>query len=272
MLKLFSRRTPPLCLRCKSVELRPDAEEHEGIAFYDCPSCHRRYAQKPGAPLTYRWLDPISLVLYEFLFRSAPAEGHVTCAVDFIFNEIRQEKREVFVREIEEELHHATQPVSRILNGDRTELQCRAFLAEVTTAARTRMASGGEGSPFWEHDADSYWIQIRRTDDQSLTPAQMAFAKSVAAAAGEMFSEARTLLTDSGLIDGSGGCDAEPAPEPELIKITCDHRPHYDLRIDFLRIGSRFPRLWVNYQFDGALPPTGEERQGQTRGMGVNLY
>jgi hypothetical protein len=103
-----------MCLRCNGVELVPSGPFVHEIEFFDCLACHRKYARKPGRPLTFRWLHPISLVLYEILFDS---------------NRLQQRERsdgpsstppEVLLRiveEIELELTQPTQQVREILDN-----------------------------------------------------------------------------------------------------------------------------------------------------------
>ena len=52
------------CLRCKTVPLTEAGPSDPRIAFFECPSCRRQYALRPGKQLTFRWLHPISLALY----------------------------------------------------------------------------------------------------------------------------------------------------------------------------------------------------------------
>jgi transposase-like protein len=60
------------CLQCSGVVLTRLPESSEEITFFECPSCHRHYAQSPGHSLTYRWSHPVSLALYCILFNREP--------------------------------------------------------------------------------------------------------------------------------------------------------------------------------------------------------
>ena len=121
-----------MCLRCSKVELIPCGPFGHEIEFFDCPACHRRYARKPGGSLTFRWLHPISLVLYEILFDSNPLERLEKSGGP-------SEPPEVLLRiveEIELELTHPTQQVRDILDNPQTEEQCRQYLREFVARSR----------------------------------------------------------------------------------------------------------------------------------------
>src|SRR6516225_7816019 len=59
------------CLRCKTTELFA-LDSPNDISFYECPSCHRNFAQKPRGALHFRWMHPISLILYPLIFEKHP--------------------------------------------------------------------------------------------------------------------------------------------------------------------------------------------------------
>jgi hypothetical protein len=107
------------------------------ITFFQCPSCRRHYAQKPGQSLTYRWGHPISLALYYFSFRSEPECGHVQYAAREIIDGRSQEDIEVFLREIELELKEPSQQVKDILGTHASEISCREFLSSVISLTRS---------------------------------------------------------------------------------------------------------------------------------------
>ena len=121
-----------MCLRCDGVELVPSGPFGHEIQFFDCPACHRRYARKPGGSLTFRWLHPISLVLYGKLFDSS---GHSPIEKSSVPSE-PPEMLLRMVEEIELELTHPTQQVRDILDNPQTEEQCRQYLREYVTMAR----------------------------------------------------------------------------------------------------------------------------------------
>src|SRR5689334_6436970 len=62
------RKTPPNCLRCEGVKLRV-LDCYPGLRNYECPICFRRYSKRDGGALVDRWLMPITLPLYAFVFR-----------------------------------------------------------------------------------------------------------------------------------------------------------------------------------------------------------
>jgi len=121
-----------MCLRCNRVELVPSGPPVHRIEFFDCPACLRRYARKLGGSLTFRWLHPISLVLYEILFDSNPLERLDRSGVPSKPPEALLR----MVEEIELELTHPTQQVRDILDNPRTEEQCRQYLREYVTRVR----------------------------------------------------------------------------------------------------------------------------------------
>ena len=124
-----------MCLRCSGIELVPSGPFGAELEFFDCPACRRRYAREPGGPLTFRWLHPISLVLYEILFDSNPLERLENSGV-------LSEPPEVLLRMVEEielELTQPTQQVRDILDNPQTEEECRLYLRELAARARGRL-------------------------------------------------------------------------------------------------------------------------------------
>ena len=120
-----------MCLRCTGVDLVPAGPLVPEIEFFDCPACHRRYAGKPGQSLTFRWLHPISLVLYERLYPSKCWE--------FEKSGWPSKPPEVLLRMVEEielEIAQPTQQVRDILDNPQTEEQCRQYLREFGAGAR----------------------------------------------------------------------------------------------------------------------------------------
>jgi len=122
------RADSPNCLRCSNVwlsKLRQSAE----IAFFECPACRRQYAKKRGRELTYRWLHPVSLLLYALFRCTDDRASQIKYAVR-AFNGPK-EKADWMVREIKLELESPTQRVCDILDSPVSEEQCRLFLGEV---------------------------------------------------------------------------------------------------------------------------------------------
>ena len=120
------------CLRCNGVELVPSGPFGHEIEFFDCPACHRQYARKRGGSLTFRWLHPISLVLYGILSDCEGIQRLETSGGP-------SKPREVLLRMVEEielELAQPTQQVRDILDNPQTEEQCRQYLREYVTRVR----------------------------------------------------------------------------------------------------------------------------------------
>ena len=148
-----TRHDPQFCLRCENIQLVPEAGSPDSVTFYDCPSCHRAYAFGEGRSLTFRWLHPISVMLYDYTFHSAPGEGHVGSAAVYILDQFDGAKRAAFVREIQDELDQPTQLISDMLDADKTEEECRKFLVAVLADLREMEVNGVAGalSPFNSH-------------------------------------------------------------------------------------------------------------------------
>ena len=125
------------CLRCSGQELTQLPKLTDEIKLFECSSCHRQYAQKPGGPLTYRWLHPISLALYEFSFRSEPKDGFASRAAQALTRGRSAEEIDLVVREIEIELRDPTQQVRDILGTKASEEACREFLTSVVTLLKS---------------------------------------------------------------------------------------------------------------------------------------
>jgi len=128
-----------VCLRCPGVELVPSGPFRPEIEFFDCPACQRRYALKPGRSLTFRWLHPISLLLYGILF-DVNLVGRARAllqAAEQLPNQPNATRR--MIDEIELELTQPTQQVRDILDNPQTEEQCRQFLREFVAKVRTAL-------------------------------------------------------------------------------------------------------------------------------------
>jgi hypothetical protein len=125
----------PLCLRCANVRLQRSAASGENITFFECPSCHRRYAQKKSGGLTFRWLHPISLPLFCVLFSPDPVADGPQVA-DLMLRQQSTDQLAVMIKEIELELELPTQQVRDILDNPQSEEACRQFLAAVVKILR----------------------------------------------------------------------------------------------------------------------------------------
>lgn len=132
------------CLRCaNAVTLRPVDGAASGsgeIHFFECPECHRHYAQLPGRALTFRWPHPVSLALYGFRGES----GHdldiaVHCIAASLTKNRDPEEIDALSQEIALEIEHPTQRVRDILDTPAPEEACRDLLRRVVAALpRTR--------------------------------------------------------------------------------------------------------------------------------------
>jgi hypothetical protein len=125
----------PLCLRCVNVRLQRSADSGKDITFFECPSCHRRYAKAKSGSLTFRWLNPITLPLYSVLF-SKDAMADAPRVADSMLRQNSPDELAVMIKEIELELEHPTQQLREILDNPQSEEACRQFLAAVVRILR----------------------------------------------------------------------------------------------------------------------------------------
>lgn len=128
------------CLRCDSTPLTALPQSNEQIAFYQCPSCLRQYAQRASRTLCDRWLSSLSIVLYGIQF-----EPHPQAEAERVARSLLQQKKpEEITRmmsEIEEELHEPRQQVRDILDLPQAEEEVRAFLQRVVEYWRAEIES-----------------------------------------------------------------------------------------------------------------------------------
>jgi hypothetical protein len=89
--------------------------------------------------LSYRWLHPISLLLYNFSFRSEPPSGHVAWAFRNASAGRTATDLQTLVDEVTLELAEPTQSVREINQSPQTEADCRAFLSAVVARLRGRI-------------------------------------------------------------------------------------------------------------------------------------
>lgn len=115
------------CLRCETTPLTVLPESNDQITFYECPSCHRHFAQEPGRELCDRWLSPISLVLYGIQFEPKP-QAHYQRVAQSLLHDRPQDEMAWMVEEIEHELKKPTQRVRDILSLPHDEEDLRQFL------------------------------------------------------------------------------------------------------------------------------------------------
>jgi len=116
----------PHCLRCKTMELS-ELDSPEGISFFECPKCHRPFARKSGGALCFRWLHPISLILYPVIFEANPGQSCERVA-DMLAEQESSERIKLIVQEIRLELDDPTQQVRDILECHASEAELRKYL------------------------------------------------------------------------------------------------------------------------------------------------
>ena len=114
------------CLRCETIKLEVLPESSKEITFYECPHCHRHFAQKPNQRLSDRWGSPISLVLYGIIFESQPQKAYQRIAENFLAQKTCDIP--LMIKEITQELQKPTQNVRDILDLRQNEEDIRDFL------------------------------------------------------------------------------------------------------------------------------------------------
>lgn len=117
------------CLRCKTTELIALASP-DNVSFFECPKCHRNFARKAGGTLCFRWMHPISLVLYPVIFERDPLQHCERIATMFAKQE-SIERIKLIVQEITLELDDPTQQVRDILDCRASEEDLRRYLRAV---------------------------------------------------------------------------------------------------------------------------------------------
>jgi hypothetical protein len=125
------------CLRCKTAELIALASP-PGISFFECPECHRNFAQKAGSGLCFRWPQPIGLLLYPVIFEADPLP-HCERVAGMFAKQESAERVERIVREIRLELDDPTQQVRDILECLASEEDLREYLRCVTGRLEKRV-------------------------------------------------------------------------------------------------------------------------------------
>jgi hypothetical protein len=115
------------CLRCKTPSLVESEHHHPDIRFFECPKCERCYALQPGQHLTFRWMHPITLVLYRVIFDAAPVERAGIVAKKFA-QYYSREKQISMIEEIRLELADPTQQVRDSLDCRASEEDLREYL------------------------------------------------------------------------------------------------------------------------------------------------
>jgi hypothetical protein len=128
------------CLICKTIELDSLPASTEDITFYECRQCSRHYSKSAGRALSYRWLHPISLLLYGVIFEPRPQSAARHIAENFR-NGKKEEDLKFIIQEVKMELEHPTRNVRDILSMNQSEKDLREFL-QLTISY---LASGNQG-------------------------------------------------------------------------------------------------------------------------------
>jgi hypothetical protein len=115
------------CLRCKTIALTELGPADLEIRVFECPSCQRHYALRPGKQLTFRWLHPISLPLYAVIFYPAPVSRAVSVATMFV-RQMPPDQLQQMIDEIRLELADPTQQIQDILDCRASEQELRDYL------------------------------------------------------------------------------------------------------------------------------------------------
>jgi hypothetical protein len=123
----------PPCLRCAGTALQP-LPSPKGIAFFECPTCRRRFTRHASGALTERWLGPLSIALYAVIFEEHP-QSQAARAAALLRSQQGAAHCALIASEIRTELSASTQPVREILPGMRaSESDLREFLGRVADA------------------------------------------------------------------------------------------------------------------------------------------
>jgi hypothetical protein len=128
------------CLRCKTPELIA-LDSPDGISFFECPECHRNFARKRGGELCFRWMHPISLVLYPVIFEPDPGQ-HCERVAEMFAEQESGERIKLIVQEIKLELDDPTQQVRDILECRASEGDLREYLRCVADRLEKRSGNG----------------------------------------------------------------------------------------------------------------------------------
>lgn len=127
------------CLRCPDAQLTPMAGATDAMAFFECPSCERRYARRAGGDLMFRWPHPVAMPLYSVLFEDDPVSRAGDVARRFARQRTDDELFQM-IAEIERELADPTQEIRAILDNPQAEHVCRAYLREFVDRLRTELS------------------------------------------------------------------------------------------------------------------------------------
>lgn len=127
MIKRPNAEPNEYCLICKNIELSILPDSKEEITFYECRQCYRQFSKSDGWALCYRWLHPISLMLYGVIFESRPQKAAKRIAEHFQNGKTKEDLMFI-IQEVKRELDEPTQNVRDILNLHQSEADLREFL------------------------------------------------------------------------------------------------------------------------------------------------
>lgn len=133
------------CLRCKTMALTELGPAYPDIRFFECPSCRRHYALKPGKQLTFRWLHPITLPLYDVIFDTEPVNRAGSAAALFV-EQKPPEQMQQMVEEIRLELANPTQQLRHIFDCHAPEEELREYLGLFADNVERLLADRPSGS------------------------------------------------------------------------------------------------------------------------------
>jgi hypothetical protein len=131
---------PPLCFRCRTVELTAQPGP-AGIAFFRCPACGRDFTRKPSGSLVFRWGHPISLLLYPIIFDERPGDRCAEVAASFARQHPPETVR-LAIDEIRLELNDPAQPLCEIVGCRASETDLRDFLRCVADGLESQRGAG----------------------------------------------------------------------------------------------------------------------------------
>jgi hypothetical protein len=133
------------CLICKTIRLSILPASTEEITFYECQQCSRQFSKTGGRSLCFRWLHPISLLLYGVIFEPQP-KGVAKRMAEYLQGQKTEEDLKIIIQEVKRELDNPTQNVRDILEMHQSEEELREFLRlTVEYLAQDDSQSGEQG-------------------------------------------------------------------------------------------------------------------------------
>jgi hypothetical protein len=123
-----SERGPvPHCLRCKTPELVALPDSPADAAFFECPVCHRHFTKAADGSLSFRWGNPITLLLYPVIFEQHPLERCEQAVSEFVSGRSFEAVQQA-IDEIRLELDDPTQQLRNALQCCASEVDLRSYL------------------------------------------------------------------------------------------------------------------------------------------------